>query len=75
MIHSHGSAADLHSLETSAQLAGAAWACAFSSSDEFETALIRTRRAQGRYARSVRWSALLWTGSALAAAGLAFLML
>ena len=36
-------------LEAFAQSAGRALACAFSSSDEYEAALIAERRAEGRY--------------------------
>ena len=41
--------AALISLETAAASARSGFACMFSSSDEFETALITERRAQGRY--------------------------
>ena len=41
--------AALISLETAAASARAGFACMFSSSDEYETALITERRAQGRY--------------------------
>ncbi|UFS78287.1 hypothetical protein LPB73_13305 [Tardiphaga sp. 37S4] len=37
------------SLETAAASARAGFACMFSSSDEYEIALITERRAQGRY--------------------------
>jgi len=36
-------------LEAFAQSAGQALACAFSSSDEYEAAVIAERRAEGRY--------------------------
>ena len=36
-------------LEAFAQSAGRALACAFSSSDEYEAAVIAERRAEGRY--------------------------
>ncbi|MES2030522.1 MAG: hypothetical protein V4477_15185 [Pseudomonadota bacterium] len=39
----------LMSLEAAAASARAGFACMFSSSDEYETALITERRAQGRY--------------------------
>jgi hypothetical protein len=74
MTRSHNAYAELLSLEASAQRAGEAWACSFSTSDEFETALIRTRRAQGRYAL-VRLSQVAWAGSALVAASAVFLMM
>lgn len=37
------------SLEVAAAAARSGFACMFSSSDEYETALISARRAQGRY--------------------------
>ncbi len=36
-------------LQVDAQRAGLAWACPFSSSDEFEAAVIRSRREAGVY--------------------------
>jgi hypothetical protein len=41
--------ADLAALKQAADRAGTALACLFSSADEYEAALIRERRAQGRY--------------------------
>ncbi len=38
---------DLAALKAAAERAGTALACIFSTSDEFEAAVIRTRRAQG----------------------------
>ncbi len=62
--------AALISLEAAAASARAGFACMFSSSDEYETALIVQRRAQGRYAspRS-RWPLLMFAGCALMVAG------
>jgi hypothetical protein len=62
--------AALISLEAAAASARAGFACMFSSSDEYETALITQRRAQGRYAspRS-RWPLLMFAGCALMVAG------
>jgi hypothetical protein len=40
------------SLEADAMTARSGFACVFSSSDEYERALITERRARGRYARS-----------------------
>jgi hypothetical protein len=58
--------AALMSLEATAASARAGFACMFSSSDEYETALITERRAQGRYAspRS-RWPLVIFAGCAL----------
>jgi hypothetical protein len=65
----------LMSLEASAASARAGFACMFSSSDEYETALITERRAQGRYAspRS-RWPLVMFAGCALMVAGTALLL-
>jgi len=55
---------------------GARWfACMFSTSDEYETALISERRAQGRYgsARS-RWPLAMFVGCALMLAGTVLLL-
>jgi hypothetical protein len=41
--------ATLMSLEAAATSARGGFACAFSTADEYETALITERRAQGRY--------------------------
>lgn len=44
-----GSHSALMMLEAAAASARSGFACMFSSSDEYETALITARRAQGRY--------------------------
>jgi hypothetical protein len=42
----------------------------FSTSEEYETALITERRAQGRYnARRSRWPAIMFVGGAVMVAG------
>ena len=41
--------ADLVALRTAAERAGTALACLFSSSDEFEAAVIKARRAAGAF--------------------------
>lgn len=46
-----GARAVLLSLEADAASARGGFACLFSTSDEFESALISERRAQGRYGR------------------------
>jgi hypothetical protein len=62
--------AALVSLEAAAASARSGFACMFSSSDEFETALITERRAQGRYAPPRRrWPLLMFAGCALMVAG------
>jgi hypothetical protein len=57
-------------LEAAATSARGGFACLFSSSDEYETALISERRAQGRYGhRQSRWPAVMFVGCTLAVAG------
>lgn len=46
--------ADLVALRASAERAGTALACLFSSSDEFEAEVVRVRREQGAYRRRSR---------------------
>jgi hypothetical protein len=72
---SHNAHAALISLEAAAASARSGFACMFSSSDEFETALISERRAQGRYAppRS-RWPLVMFVGCALMVAGCVLLL-
>lgn len=58
------------SLEAAAVSARCGFACMFSSSEEFETALITERRAQGRYdQRRTRWPAILLIGCAMMVVG------
>ena len=72
---SHNAHAALMSLEALAASARGGFACMFSNSDEYETALITERRAQGRYERSrSRWPALMFIGCALLVAGTALLL-
>jgi hypothetical protein len=68
--------AALLSLEAQANSARGGFGCMFSTSDEYETALISARRAQGRYDRphGARPVTLL-VGSALIMAGLVMLFL
>ncbi len=47
----------------------------FSTSDEYETALIAHRRAQGRYDEpKSRWSTVMFVGCALMVAGTVLLL-
>jgi len=46
--------ADIVALRAAAERAGTALACLFSSSDEFEAAVVRRRREQGAYRASAR---------------------
>jgi hypothetical protein len=64
--HAAYPAAQWVALEGCAQSAGHALACAFSSSDEYEAALIAERRAEGRY--GPRRPRMLITATAIALA-------
>jgi len=69
-IRSPSSQAALMSLEAAAVSARGGFACLFSSSDEYETALITERRAQGRYAAPhSRWPLAMFVGCTLMVAG------
>jgi hypothetical protein len=65
----------LMSLEAAAVAARGGFACMFSTSDEYESALITERRAQGRYAtpRS-RWPLVMFVGCTLMVAGTVLLL-
>jgi len=68
------SQATLMSLEAAATSARGGFGCMFSTSEEFEMALITERRAQGRYdQRRMRWPAILFIGCGLMVAGMALL--
>ena len=65
-IRNQNAQAALMSLEAAAMSARGGFACMFSTSDEYETALITERRAQGRYGRPrSRWPAIAFVGFAL----------
>jgi len=71
----NGTRAALVSLEAAAASARSGFACMFSTSDEYETALISERRAQGRYALPPsRWPLVMFAGCALMVAGAALLL-
>jgi hypothetical protein len=70
----HGANVDLPSLEARAALAGSVWACAFSTAEEFESDLIRRRRAEGRYASGAGWQSALAVGAGLMIVGAAILL-
>jgi hypothetical protein len=74
-MRSQSAHAALISLEAAAASARGGFACMFSTSDEYEMALITERRAQGRYAeRRSRWPAVMFVGCALAVAGTVLLL-
>ena len=60
-------------LEAHQASARGGFGCMFSTSDEYETALISERRAQGRYGRRARWPVVLLIGCMLMVAGTALL--
>jgi hypothetical protein len=66
----------LHALEAAAASARGGFACLFSTSDEYETALITARRARGHYAkpRNNGWPIVMFVGCALMLAGTVLLL-
>ena len=65
----------LMSLEAKAVSARGGFACMFSTSDEYESALITERRAQGRYDQPrSRWPLVMFAGCALVIAGAVLLL-
>jgi hypothetical protein len=67
---SNNSNAALTALETAAASARSGFACMFSTSDEYETALITERRAQGRYDRPrTNWPMFAFFGCCLMVVG------
>jgi hypothetical protein len=65
-----GAQAALISLEADAVSARGGFGCMFSTADEYESALIAERRAQGRYGRAGnRWPIAVFIGCALAMMG------
>ncbi len=67
--------AALMALEAAAASARGDFACMFSTSDEYERALIAERRAQGRYGRTgSRWPLLMFAVCALVVAGTVLLL-
>jgi hypothetical protein len=73
-VRNHDADTVLTSLEAAAASARGGFACTFSTSDEYETALITERRAQGRYGRRRNvWPAVL-VGCTLLVAGTVLLL-
>jgi hypothetical protein len=70
-----GADAALLSLEADAASARGGFACLFSTSDEYERALITERRAQGRYARPQSpWPLIVFGGCSVLMLGTALLL-
>ena len=62
-------------LEAAAVSARGGFACMFSSSDEYESALISERRAQGLYGPQRRnWPVVMFLGCLLLVAGIVLLL-
>ena len=74
-IRHHNADTALMSLEADAASARGGFACLFSSAEEYETAVISERRAQGRYdpPRSL-WPAVMFIGCAMLVAGSVLLL-
>jgi hypothetical protein len=71
---SNSADAALISLETAAASARGGFACMFSSSDEYESALISERRAQGRYQKPrINWPMIAFIGCCLMVVGFVIL--
>ena len=71
----HDARAAPMSLEADAMSARGGFACLFASSDEFETALISERRAQGRYGQPRgHWPLLMFVGCSMLVAGSVLLL-
>jgi hypothetical protein len=69
-----GARTALLTLEADAVSARSGFACMFSTADEYESALIAERRAQGRYGRAYNsWPIAMFIGCALAMMGTALL--
>ncbi|MCP3470340.1 hypothetical protein NLM33_08405 [Bradyrhizobium sp. CCGUVB1N3] len=73
-IRQQTSQATMVSLEAAAASARGGFGCIFSTSDEYETALITERRAQGRYIQKRdHWPLTLFVACALTVAGMVLL--
>ncbi|TMJ04512.1 MAG: hypothetical protein E6G97_06035 [Alphaproteobacteria bacterium] len=77
MSHSRAIAdleADIVALRAAAERAGTALACLFSTSDEFEAAVVRVRREQGAYWARKRVRHPLRTATLVALIALVFML-
>ena len=74
-IRTRNPQADLISLEVAAASTRGGFACMFSDSQEYESALIDQRRAQGRYSqRRSPWPPIMFLGCVIMVAGIVLLM-
>jgi hypothetical protein len=70
IARNHNVQTALNALETAAASARGGFACIFATSDEYETALISERRAQGRYDQPrSRWAIVMFVGCLLMVIG------
>jgi len=67
--------ADLAALRAAAERAGTSLACLFSTSDEFEAAVVQVRREQGAYRVKNRRRRPLWALAMIGVLALAFLVI
>jgi hypothetical protein len=67
--------ADIVALRAAAERAGTALACLFSTSDEFEAAVVRVRREQGAYRAQARARHPLRAAALVALMALVFVLL
>jgi hypothetical protein len=67
--------ADIVALRAAAERAGTALACLFSSSDEFEAAVVRLRREQGAYGTPARSRRPLKTGVLIVLMAIVFVLI
>ena len=65
----------LHVLDDAAQAARSGFACLFSTSDEYEAALIAERRAQGRYSGPNYTLISMFVGCGLVVVGVVLLVI
>jgi putative N-acetylmannosamine-6-phosphate epimerase len=61
-------------LDDAARAARSGFACMFSTSDEYEAALIAERRAEGRYSSPNYWPVAVFVGCSLTVVGAVLLM-
>jgi hypothetical protein len=66
---SNDSQSDIIALEATVASARAGFACMFSTSDEYESALITARRAEGRYGNGFDWQPVVLGGCVLVLLG------
>ena len=73
--HHQDQSADLNALEAAVASTRSGFACMFSTSDEYEDALVTARRAEGRYGSPFDWHALLLVGCVFILSGVLLMVL